>query len=240
MMRKLNIIFLLSILLSSYAQADNDDNKEVTLPNRPNDGWVLIKNDRTHNITTWARQEEGKRTKSFKVTAIFEGSLEDYLRMILDVDSYKRWYFEVTDSKLLKQTSPTEYLVYLVHNAPPGTPDRDAIIRLEFEPPTTSRPYLLGRQTSIPNYMPPQPPYVRVIAEDIILKIYSLSNNRVKVEAQGFVDPGGRDPAWIVNFFQRAAPYKTFLSMSRRLKQISGTSSEPLPFSLDKATPFAE
>lgn len=238
-MRKLTWFLLFMMLFVSNVQADQNDlnNMRQTDSNE----WVMIKDDKRHNITTWARQEEGKRTRSFKVVAVMDGSLEDYIRMLYDFDSYKRWYFEVIESKLLKQISPTEYLIYIVHNAPPGTPDRDAILHIEFELPSAAKPYLLARQTSMPDYMPIQPPYVRVISEDILLKFYRLTNNRVKVEAQGFVDPAGNDPAWVVNFFQRSAPYKSFLSISRRLKQISGESQKsPLPFSLDQIREVAE
>lgn len=202
--------------------------------------WVLIKNDAAHHIRSWVRQESGKQIRSFKIEAIMEGSLADYVRVILDFDNYKHWYFEVKEAKLLKKVSDTEYIIYLIHNAPAGTPDRDVILSVAFEPPTEARPYLVGKQKALPDYLPIESSYIRVRSEDVTLKMQVLSENRIQVEAEGFVDPSGHDPAWLVNFFQRSAPYKTFLSISRRLKQIHDEPPTPLPFSLDKALPVNE
>ena len=50
---------------------------------------------------------------------------EKVARLMLDFPGYDKWYWQVMESKLLKQVSPTEYVVYVVHRAPAGLPERD-------------------------------------------------------------------------------------------------------------------
>jgi hypothetical protein len=195
-MNKLTTLVLGALLLPmTLVRAAESDLAELQVRAAGHD-WLLIKSDTRHGIKTYAKQEEGKRVRSFKVDAVLEGSLENYIRMLLDAENFKRWYFQVSDSKLLKKVSPTEYMIYLVHKAPPGTPDRDAVLQIEFEPPTSERPYLLIKQRSLPGYIAEKPPYIRVKAEDIDIKAIVLADNKLRIEAEGFMDPGGNDPVW--------------------------------------------
>jgi hypothetical protein len=67
-------------------------------------------------------------------------------------------------------------------------------------------------------------------AEDMTVRFTPLPGNRVRVEAEGYVDPGGRIPAWASNYVQRAAPYSIMLGMQRMLDTQDFDARTPLPF----------
>ncbi len=151
--------------------------------------------------------------------------------LMLDFDNYANWYWEVQECRLLKQVSATEYYVYLVHRAPYGIPNRDVILHAIIEPQTSKKPYVLLTVKAAPNYLPVQPKLVRMPAENMTIKFMPLANNIVQIEAEGFIDPAGKVPAWDANLIQRNAPYAVTLGLQRMaLQEKYAQSHSELPF----------
>lgn len=228
MIKAVKTLLLASLIVgtSAYAAGDLDE-----FQSKVNDQWVLLKNDRLHSIKTFTKKERDKRIRSFRIEAIIDASLESYMRMTLDIDSYKKWYFEVSESKVLRRNSPTDYYIYLVHNAPFGIPDRDVISHVTIEPQGPGRPYITISHVAVPDFMPLKPPYVRMAATNYGTRLTPLPGGKILQETEGYIDPGGNDPTWAVNFVQRSGPYNTQVSINRRLQHpeiLNNTT--PLPF----------
>ena len=232
MLKKLALlpfIGLLSLPLpAAYADNANDlDEFRSKLSNE----WLLVKNDRLRNIKTYARLEDGKRYRSFKVEATFESSVEALARVLLDFENYTRWFWKTRESRLIRQNSPTEYLVYMVHDAPYGLPDRDTVIKATVEPQAKNKPYVTLRVTAVPDAQPAKPPLVRMLAEEMTIKFTALPNNQIEMVTEGYFDPGGVVPAWAANFVQRNAPYAVLVALQRTTQREEYTNAKtPLPF----------
>lgn len=193
--------------------------------------WQLVKNDRMRNIKTYARLEDGKRYRSFKVEATIDAPVEAVARVLLDFDNYTRWFWKTRESKLLRQGSATEYFVYMVHDAPYGLPDRDTVLKGTIEPQTKSKPYVTLRVTALPDMLPAKPPLVCMVAEEMSIKFTPLPDNQVEMVTEGYFDPGGVVPAWAANFVQRNAPYAVLLALQRMTqKEEYMKAKTPLPF----------
>ncbi len=201
--------------LALPALAGDDQDDLDALQGRLDSQWQLVKADKLRNIRTWARQEDGKRFRSFKVQAELEASAETLVRVMLDFDNYSRWYWQVSESRLLKRVSPTEYYVYLRHRAPYGLPDRDVILHAEVEPQTATRNFVTLKVRAIPDYLPPRPPLVRVLSEDMAIRFTPTPEGHVLVESEGYIDPGGHAPSWAFNLIQRSAPYMVVVGLAR-------------------------
>lgn len=193
--------------------------------------WQLVKNDVTRNIKTYIREGDAKRI-NFKVDAVIEGSLETVARVHFDINRIKSWYWETMDSRLLKKVSNTEYYYYMQYNAPVTMPDRDAILHAIVEPYSAKKGYMQLTIKAAPDYLPPQGNFVRVQEQDMVVKMTPIAKDKVRIEAEGFVDPGGIAPTWAMNFVQRNAPYSTMLGLQRQVNMAAhnGTLGEPSPF----------
>ncbi|HQV22489.1 MAG: hypothetical protein H6996_05620 [Moraxellaceae bacterium] len=232
MYKKLVLLTLLCTFLLPtqviYADSNDLDEFRSKLTNE----WLLVKNDRLRNIKTYARLEDGKRYRSFKLEATLETSVESLARVLLDFENYTRWFWKTRESKLIRQNSPTEYMVYMVHDAPYGLPDRDTVIKGIIEPQAKNKPYVTLRVTATPDALPAKPPLVRMIAEEMTIKFTPVGVNQVEMTTEGYFDPGGVVPAWAANFVQRNAPYAVIVALQRMAQrpEYNNKSKQPLPF----------
>lgn len=154
-------------------------------------------------------------------------------RAYLDIEGYTRWFWTVREARILKKVSPTEFYYYTTHDAPVTLPDRDVVVHVTVEPYTAKKGYGALRLKAVPDYIPPRPPFVRMNAKDMVVKFTPIDDNQVRVEVEGFIDPGGYVPSWAINAVQRQAPYFTVLGLQRvvQLPQYRDAKG-PLPFNL--------
>lgn len=223
------ILSLICSLSSPMVLAANEDLDE--LQTKIGKNWVSVKNDQRHEFKTYAKQEDGKRFRSFKAEGVFNTSMEAFIRMCTDFDNMKKWTWHAIESKLLKKVSATEYYFYVTHDSPYGVPDRDVALHMMIEPQTKGRPYLTITIRAVPDYIPERPPFVRMLAEEMNIKVTPLPDGKIHIINEGYVDPGGNMASWAINFVQRSAPYATLLGMRRMLQQPELINSKtPLPF----------
>lgn len=231
MIQKLTLGFVLAVSLSNFAFAANDDLDDLRSNDLNTNEWRMTRNDKLHNIRVYVKNEEGQRVRSFRVEALIDAPIETLARVQADVDNYIKWYFAVLEAKMLKKVNDKEFIFYLVHDAPIGTPDRDVILRTIIEPMTTAHPYVLMKMSALPDYLPARPPYVRMQAENYTVKWTPKGKDQTLLESEGFIDPGGIAPAWAVNFVQGKGPYSNMMGLQRVVTDPKyRDSKEPLPF----------
>ena len=223
-----SVILLLS---SAPAMAARDELDDLRADEKQKNEWVLVKKDRLRDITTWAKLEDGKSIRSFKIEMIAKANLETIARVHFDVANIKRWYWHTNESRLLKKVSNKEYYYYQILNSPFTVPDRDVIIHTVIEPYTAKRGYMAMTQKAVPNFMPEQPGMVRVLALNYSLKFTPIDKETTRIDVEGYGHPGGVMPAWSINFVQRSVPYITMLGLARMLRLPEyRESKEPLEF----------
>jgi hypothetical protein len=222
-----------SVSIHSYADNDDLEHLQIKLTNQ----WQLIKHDKRRNIKTYAKQEDNRPFRSFKVESVLNGSMKDVVQILADFENYKKWYWETIDSKLLKTVSPTEHYIYMTHNAPYGLPDRDAVLRIKVLLQTPEKPQLAFFIEAVPDFMYINKDFVRINAEDMLLSLKPLTYNSIQLIAEGYVDPGGKFPNWANSLIQRTAPYSILLGLQRMLAQ-KQTKKIVIPFPVLEITDY--
>jgi hypothetical protein len=208
---------LLSLaLLCGVCHADKEDLQSLQ-PAVDHD-WYVVKKDDTRHITTYAKNEDGKSIRSFKIEARIDASLATLAGVHFDVANIKKWYWETLESKLISKVSDTEYIYYMKFNTPLA-PDRDVVIHATIEPYQDSHKYMLLRLRGEPSILPVPDGVTRLTAFDIDIKFTPLVNGETQMDIQGYIDPSGGLPAWTVNMFQRQAPYATMLGLYRMVQK---------------------
>jgi len=207
-----SVIAVFLTLLSVTSYADKEDLNK--LQQQTND-WYIVKQDNTRHITTYAKNEEGKSVRSFKIEAEVNASLATLASIHFDIANIKKWYWETLESRLISKVSETEYLYYMQFRAP-LVADRDVVLRAQIEPfQKDVHPYMLLRLRAVPSTLAVPDKIVRISAFDLDIKFTPLVNGKTKVEAEGYIDPSGGVPSWVFNTVQQQAPYSTMLGLYR-------------------------
>lgn len=221
---------LLSALINTgYASSDNDDLKELQQGSAKNE-WILVREDKMHNISAWYKQEDGKKTRSFRGEAVMDVPMENVIRVLNDPDRFERWFWNCTESRSLKHISASEFFFYMKINAPAPVPDRDDVLHITMEPYSKKKGFFLYQLKAAPDFMAPVSGLVRVPEHAFDIKLTPLSANSVKLELMGYVDPGGNIPKWGFNFLQQSATYITILGLLRQARTVA--SDLPVPTAL--------
>lgn len=221
-----------SFIFAHPVLADNDLD-DLRDSGQKADAWQLVKFDSLRNIKLWSKQEDNKRIRSYRIEAVIDAPMEVVARVGFDIDRYPRWYWKLQEARLLKKVSDREYIYYLVHQAPVGNPDRDVILRAVVEPYSKDKGYAAVRIKAVPDYLPHKPPLVRMRAEDMLVKYTPLANGKTLFENEGYIDPGGAAPNWVVNFIQRQAPYAVMVGLQRMVNMPEYREPTlPLPYKL--------
>ena len=225
MLKKLCLsLMIASVPAIALAERDLDDFRAEAARNE----WRLSKSDKLHQIKVYVKNEEGKNIRSFRVEAMLDAPLDVVARVQADVDSYIRWYFAVLEVNLLKKVSDKEFIFYMVHDAPIGMPDRDVVLKATIEPMTAKKPYVVIKMVSLPDFIPSRAPFVRMTAENYVIKFTPQGKDKTLLESEGFIDPGGVSPSWAINYIQGKGPYTNMMGMQRMIN---------LPLYRDAKTP---
>lgn len=227
------LVLLIPMLMSGFAvnaaAAEDEDTAKASKAQSVN-GWLLVRDDAIHNIKAYAKQEDEKKFRTFRVEALMDASLETVARVQFDVDNIKKWFWSTSDSHLLKKVSDREFYYYQVYRTP-LVPDRDVIIHAVVEPYTVKKGFMGLKLNAVPDYMPAKSGLVRMAAHEINLKFTPVGNDKTKLEFEGYIDPSGVSPAWAINYYQRKSPYISVVGMQRMLQKTEyKDSKEPMPF----------
>ena len=226
------ILFVVPLIINSFAAhsapMEEDMTKVAKAP--ATNGWLLVRDDAVHNIKAYAKQEDEKKFRTFRVEALMDAPLETVARVQFDVDNIKKWFWSTSESKLLKKVSDREFYYYQVYRTP-LVPDRDVIIHAVIEPYTVKKGFMGLKINAVPDYMPDKSGLVRMAAHEIVFKFTPVGEDKTKLEFDGYIDPSGVSPAWAINYYQRKSPYISVIGMQRMLLRPEyRETQEPMPF----------
>jgi START domain len=178
--------------------------------------WQLVKEDQDLRVYT-AVAGSGS-FKSIKVEAVFEGSWDKFMAIVLDIENQPNWVYGTRRASLLKQVSNREILYYVETDLPWPASDRDTVIRMRIK---ENRPGNILTVTSVgePRSFPLQENKVRVDRYGAKWEVKALGKDKLSFSYQLQVDPAGNLPGWIVNLFVSKGPYETFRNLSGLLKK---------------------
>ena len=206
---------VLASALQAYAAGEGDLSELTASSSAATTEWSVVKADKRHNITTYYKREDNKRFRSFKAEAIYEASFEAAACHQLDVENYPRWYMNIEQSRILKRVSDTEFYMYLKLKAPLGVPPRDVPLHVVITPYSAKTGALTISYSAVADYLPVNPGIVRMAVYEVGTRIAPVETGKVREETEGYAEPGGAAPVWLVNYLQRQMPYANMLARSR-------------------------
>jgi hypothetical protein len=185
---------------------------------RENDGWKLAKDKQ--GIKIYTRSLEGSKLKEFKAYTELNTSIEILAEVLMDVEHYTDWTENIKHSKLLKEISDKEIIIYSELKVPWPFDNRDVVDRTQIYWSVNKDSFTLEIK-SIPDYIQEKEEIVRMPLADGGWEIYRKGNDKISVAYHFAADPGGRIPSWLVNMFIVDGPYKTLNNLKVYLRSYS-------------------
>jgi hypothetical protein len=168
------------------------------------------------NIKIFSCETVDSKFKTVRAEFELEASIDQYMSIVLDVDSYKEWHYRVVNPRILTHINEYELIYYTQLSAPWPVSNRDLILHLNLSRDLKTN-VLTVTIKSLPDYLPEVENVIRVPESYSIITLTPINNFRTKVDYFIQVDPGGEIPPWLVNLFSTQGPYETFKNLMDRI-----------------------
>lgn len=183
----------------------------ITIPEVP---WNVSKSG--NGVKVFTRSVAGTPFKEIKAELELNCSLNTAVACLTDIPSYTQWIYQMTEARVIKQISNTEWEVYQRIKTPWPLNDRDVCGHYQLkQDPRTLDVSLITH--AVPKVLPALPGVVRVQKNRTSWLIKPLAKNKNKCEYFLMLDPGGEVPSWIINLFISEGPYSSLVKLKQRI-----------------------
>ncbi|PAU40110.1 hypothetical protein CKF94_03345 [Vibrio coralliilyticus] len=138
-----------------------------------------------------------------------------FLTLLEDSDNVPNWIDNVSHSRVLRQISETENIVYTQFAAPWPAKDRDMVTYSKFVIDDAS--FTLRIKDAPSNTLPEQEDYIRITQVKATWTLQKLTNGTTHIEYIAFADPGGALPDWLANDLAKESARNTFEGLRQQL-----------------------
>lgn len=179
--------------------------------------WKLIK--RRRNIRVYQMKVPGSKLIAVRGDAVFNYPITKVMHLLNDVPSKVKWVNRMVVSKIIERKSPTNYVTYTRFKFPWPVASRDFVIetKLVVYP---KKKKIIRYQYSVVHPKAPkqQKGIVRAQLHYSRYIIRSMAGGKkTRMRAEGYGDPKGSIPSFIVNFIQRSWPMRSMKGIKKQL-----------------------
>jgi hypothetical protein len=178
--------------------------------------WELQSN--RNGIKTWSRKVSGSKVEALKMESDFDATASQLTAVIFDIGSCTEWLYSTKACSVVKTVSPAELYYYSEISFPWPTDNRDFVSHIKAEQDASSKTVTI-RAENVTGWVPEKKGIVRIYQSVGKWTIRPVSPNKVRVEYELQVDPGGSLPAWIVNMLSTKGPLESFKKLREQLKK---------------------
>ncbi len=176
--------------------------------------WNLKK--QKDGIAVYTAKLEDSKFKSIRVVCEFQGSLSQLVSILMQPNLQPEWVIATKQANLLKQLSSSRIYYYAEAVLPWPMSNRDMVIDLSMSQHPISKLLTIHANT-IDNILPVKEGKQRVPISQATWLVQPLPDNKISIDYQIKIDPGGGIPPWMVNLFITKAPFESFKNLSKLL-----------------------
>ncbi|MFC2115845.1 START domain-containing protein [Bacteroidota bacterium] len=181
-------------------------------------GWEL-KRDK-NRIVVYTRESSGTTLKEYKVTAEIDSPLSDVFNFLTDLEIRPTWVIKCIGLEIIDTVDGDKIHYHTSYDIPWPLMDRDLVVEAKFSyAEETGMAHLLTEYTELE--FPLKDGVLRMpkYREEIFLE--RMADGKTQFRAEGFADPGGSLPAWVVNMFLVDGIYDSMIKTREIIKNQS-------------------
>jgi len=201
------ISFLLFFLISLFA---------VELSGQRD--WKL--QEQQDGISIYTAHQEGTRILAYRIEALIHGALKDVYNQVIDFQDNKKYLETVKQIDVLKKEPDQQVLLYMLFDLPWPIRDRDFVNRMDIR---------IGSDTIALNSSPargwvePNEEVVRMQEFSEQWLLVRKNSGKTSLSLEGYADPGGKFPAWVVNRFVVKEPHALVRGIKQQVESNRGS-----------------
>ena len=176
--------------------------------------WELV-ND-SDDIMVYTKPIATSDFKAFKAEMIIDQDIHAFLSLLYDIDDLDVWGYKIKDTELLERNGDSMQIYYAVAKAPFPYKNRDGVYLNRFNWDSVTKTLTVTIKL-VADYLAEKDDLVRIKGSGF-WKATVLPSNKLKIDFQMQVDPGGGIPSWLANIFADDSPYYTLLELREAIK----------------------
>jgi len=166
------------------------------------------------DITIYTRPVEESNFKEFLAEATMEGSIDKFIDIFTDIESYPSWMPDCKSAETVNNPTPNDITYHMKLKVPFPFAKRDIVQQIILhQNGNVLEIDVLNR----PNKLKKLEKYVRMPEAQGKWIITETTDHKISIKFQYFADPGGDIPAWLVNSFIVKNPHLTLLNVKKMM-----------------------
>jgi len=153
-----------------------------------------------------------------KAVMTIPGTIEEVSLVLEDISRRSEWIANFNRSVLLDRTNDYDQTEYLCVNVPWPAQNRTAVIRARVAVSDDLRSATIAAESVDSHLADNLPKLVRAQVHTSTFQM-TQAGDHVEVVALVFIDPCGRIPKWVVNYFSRRSARTTLAGLRRQVSR---------------------
>jgi hypothetical protein len=167
-------------------------------------------------IAVYTAEVEDSKFKSVRVVCSFHANLSQLVAVLMQPNLQPKWVIATKQASLIKQLSTARIYYYAEAALPWPLNNRDMVIDLQMSQDPVTKLLTIHANT-IDHILPAKEGKQRVPLSQATWLVQPIADNRISIDYQIKIDPGGGIPPWMVNLFITKAPLESFKNLSKML-----------------------
>jgi hypothetical protein len=167
-------------------------------------------------IAVYTGKVDDSKFKSIRVLCSIPASLSQLVAVLMKPNLQPQWVVATKQASLVKQLSSAHIYYYAEASLPWPLNNRDMVIDLQMSQNSVTKLLTIHANT-IDNILPAREGKQRVPLSQATWLVQPIANNRISIDYQIRIDPGGGIPPWMVNLFITKAPLESFKNLSKMM-----------------------
>jgi len=164
-------------------------------------------------VQVYTQIVEGFPIKAFRATSIIDGSSDQILDILLDIEGYSEWVANCKTTTLLSKENKIQYF-HMEIATPFPAEARDLVQGSEVVKIDSETTEL--RITNHPEMIEPKEGMIRMPKSDGGWTLKQINDSTTFVQLEMMNDPGGTLPDWLVNSLITGRPFKTMSNLRKK------------------------
>ncbi len=169
-------------------------------------------------ITIYSRENPFSDFNEFRATTTAAGSIRAFEAVLRDIAVIPEWMYSVKSSRLLELRGDSVVIYYTEAKSPFPFKNRDGIYLNRYRRQADGKVLWVGIEI-LPEYLKEEDDMVRISRGQGHWEARQTGPDRLEIDFQMQVDPGGSIPAWLANMFVVDTPFHTLTELKRMMQE---------------------